>query len=79
MKASDWEFKKFIPDLEDMEAEAKAGNQFLNKMKNVEYIIPAPEVHAFTCGFFRGCAWMKAKMEASAKSEQDDKDLDKED
>ena len=75
MKASDWKFEKFIPDLEDMEAEAKAGVQFLDKMKNCEFRVPAPEVHAFTCGFFRGCAWMKAKMNESSKSEQDDEDL----
>ncbi len=64
MKAKDWEFEKFIPDLEDVDAEDKAhfnyfiesNLSYLNKMNESE-----ERMHIFRLAFVRGCAWMKAK------------------
>ena len=64
MKARDWEFDKFIPDFEDVDAENKVRFQYffesdltyLDKMNEGE-----ERNHIFGVGFARGCAWMKAK------------------
>lgn len=65
MKASEWEFKGYIPDIEDIEALNKirkiffdsiVKNPWLNKCNEAER-----KISIFDSGFWRGIDWAKNK------------------
>lgn len=61
IKGEKWNFKKFIPDIDDMNAKSNACLQFLDflhKKNNLDM----NNVDIFNCGFARGCAWMMDKL-----------------
>lgn len=62
MKAADWKFTKFIPDGDDLEAQAKTLPAVMEHLKKLN-LRGGESVHAYVCGFSRGCAWMQAKLQ----------------
>lgn len=58
-KADAWTIQKYIPDAEDFIALAKAFDEYTNAPA-LNFENEADEIaFAFSCGFYRACAWMK--------------------
>jgi hypothetical protein len=62
LKAAEWEFKKFIPDQEDLYAKMKTLENVRNHLDSLNMNDGEEKVHLYTCGFYRGCSWMRDKM-----------------
>ena len=64
-----WQFERFVPDDEDLDAELNAGDQWAEALKERPVIFRDGAVdpkdiairYAFTCGFYRGASWMRDK------------------
>lgn len=64
MKGADWEFKKFLPDKEDIDAQCKSLEEYMLAMQKVVHSMNDGEqkVSAFCAGFNRGASWMRDKL-----------------
>ena len=60
MKGEDWNFEKFIPDKDDIEARQNALTKFIEKM--LKDCLDFSDVDIFCIGFSSGAAWMREKM-----------------
>lgn len=58
----DWNFQKFIPDKDDVDAQLKCLQECLDHLESLNMNGGEEKVHLFVCGFWRGCAWMKDKL-----------------
>jgi hypothetical protein len=68
MKAREWQFQKFIPDAEDWEAKNIAAGRFFRLM--AESPVEMGDIGLFTSGFWRGAAWMAAKMKETKNADR---------
>lgn len=59
---ADWEFKKFIPDKDDLDVQMRCLQECMNHLKSLNLNDSEEKIHLFVCGFGRGCAWMKDKL-----------------
>jgi len=57
MKAADWEFDKYLPDSEDIDARFNAAEAYFKLAGS-----NTDEVSSFHAGFNRGIAWQLAKQ-----------------
>jgi hypothetical protein len=70
MKAADWKFDRWLPDMEDNEARSRAAKAFF--ARPLDYVRGAEvEVHCFHAGFARGAAWGAAKAYGTPQRERD--------
>ncbi|HUT15276.1 MAG TPA: hypothetical protein VMY98_03430 [Anaerolineae bacterium] len=63
-----WRFERFVPGMEDSEAELQAAQQWTKAVQERPVQFSSGEVTdpivqwAFSCGFNRGASWMQHKI-----------------
>lgn len=63
MKAKNWKFSRYVPDIEDVDAQCNAREAYFS-LPPVRGRNDAEELmDAFDSGFIRGIAWLIAKRE----------------
>lgn len=62
MKASKWEFRRYLPDEEDVEVLLREGKKVVSKSR-IKMNPSERNMFMFNAGFYRGMAWALAKMQ----------------
>lgn len=61
--ASDWQFDRIVPDQDDLEAKAKAGERYHRSLVEGGWVGGYTSIDYFHAGFMRGMAWAMYKRQ----------------
>ena len=69
MKAEDWDFDKYLPNLEDLKAIEKERKKWFTFCDKLQMNPIEESTSSFDAGFWRGIAWCMAKHGIKKKIE----------